>query len=101
MTFIRDLLTDLRALSWRLPFVKKPRQLGAFVRYARPLSEDELNYLSQGVADRLARSARLGGIELVNGREVRHYPYNDPNDILSYLGSVGWKADVEQRAGRS
>jgi len=84
--------SDLRALSWRLPFVRRPQQIGAFVRY---WTGDWNPYeLSMSVRDRLDRWARLGGVELYEFEEIIHEPNQDSLDLLSNLGSVGWKAKV-------
>jgi len=88
--------SDLRALSWRLPFVRRPQQIGAFARYYWWSSTSDPFALSVRVRDRLYRWARLGGVELYGLEEIVHEPDfpMDTTDPLSQLGSIGWKAKV-------
>ena len=89
-------LEELRAISWRLPFVATPRQLGSFIRYTD--IDPDLDLLSLRVRTRLAWLARLGGVRLVDWQEIRHPQQGDDSfrDPLDLVGSVGWKAKVER-----
>ena len=90
----REVIDDLRALGWRLPWVRPPHQLGLYVRYI-----DDVN--SPVVLDilvrRLMRLAALGGVRLEQVEAIVHPPslpslgHPDP---LSRLGSIGVKARV-------
>ena len=93
----RNVLEDLRALSWRLPWVRPPKQIGVYVRYVGSVD-------SAAILDRLVRKimrrAALGGVRVDHVQAIARPP-SDPGlwdlDPLSQLGSIGVKADVVAR----
>ena len=93
---LRGLLTDLRALSWRLPFVERPKQIGTYVRYIGDAAD--LAVLERALRNRMTRSARLGGLVLGDLVRVHHPPGDSTDPAANYplntLGSIGLKARV-------
>lgn len=91
----RTLKDYLRArLLWRYFRGTRPKQLGTFVRY---IGDKNADRMSVSILRRMRWLAEdVGHLTLINHQEVRHPPTNDPNDPLSFIGSVGWKADVLQ-----
>jgi hypothetical protein len=89
----RALKEYLRArILWRYFPRTRPKQLGQFVRYT---GEPNVDRMSESVLRRLRWLAEdVGRLTLINEQEVRHPPQNIPGDTLSFIGSVGWKADV-------
>jgi hypothetical protein len=92
-TEYRSLKTVLTArFIWRYFPERRPKQLGTFVRYT---DDPDVNRLSEGLINRLRWLARIAKMNLINEQEIRKPPTNDGLDALSYVGSVGWKADVQ------
>lgn len=91
---LRVLREYLRArILWRYFPRTRPRQLGTFVRYTGDLNVDRV---SESILRRMHWLAEdVGHLVLVNEKEIRHLPQNNPHDPLSWVGSVGWKADVQ------
>lgn len=90
----RNVLDDLRALSWRLPWVRPPQQIGTYVRYVGDVNSPAI---LNGLVRRLKRSAALGGVRLDQVEAVAHLPAPlslEHPDPLSAIGSIGVKARV-------
>ena len=64
------------------------------MRFTGEHSAEEVDYMAQEVADRLNRTARLGRVQLLNGKLIVKPPRLPSDDPYDHIGSVGWKADV-------
>lgn len=90
MRRILSWLEVIAALRWRTPFFERPKQLGSYVRYTGPYREA----YSNNVLRRVTLIAQVGGLDIQSAQKVEHRPTNDPRDVLTYVGSVGWKVKV-------
>lgn len=94
MMRVRRVIPWLRVLSWRLPFVHPPSEIGKYLRYSGVMSPDTVDVMAEDVRRSLKRVARVGGVRLHDWRQVRHYPKEGSKDPYELIGSVGWKARV-------